>query len=127
VLHRLGDQRIENSDRDVLVTKTSGGALVIALWNIANPGSTGPPRTVKLDIKGVKPNSGVRISRVDAQHGNSLALYEKMGKPRYPTQGQIRELREQSRLPDPEYVELKNGSLTLPLPVNGLAVLQVIN
>lgn len=50
VLHRLGDQRIENSDRDVLVTKTSGGALVIALWNIANPGSTGAPRTVKLDI-----------------------------------------------------------------------------
>jgi len=126
VLHRLGDQRIENSDRDVLVTKTSGGALVIALWNIANPGSTGAPRTVKLDIKGVKPNSGVRITRVDAQHGNTLALYEKMGKPRYPTQGQIRELREQSQLPDPEYVELKDGSLTLQLPVNGLAVLQVI-
>lgn len=49
-----------------------------------------------------------------------------MGKPRYPTQGQIRELREQSQLPDPEYVELKDGSLTLQLPVNGLAVLQVI-
>lgn len=28
--------------------------------------------------------------------------------------------------PDPEYVELKDGSLTLPLPVNGVAVLQVI-
>ena len=91
-----------------------------------NPGSTGAPQTVKLDFKGVKPGSGVRISRVDAQHGNTLGLYEKMGKPRYPTKEQIRELREQSRLPDPEYVELKDGSLTLQLPVNGLAVLQVI-
>ena len=126
VLHRLGDERIENSNPDVLVTKTSGGALVIALWNIANPGTSGAPRLVKLDIKGVKPDSGVRISRVDADHGNTLALYAKMGKPRYPTQDQIRELREQSQLPDPEYDELKDGSLTLELPVNGLVVLQSI-
>src|SRR5664279_99744 len=126
VLHRLGDRRIENNSQGVLVTKTSAGALVIALWNIVNPGSTGAPRTVKLDIKGVEPNSGVRVSRVDAEHGNTLALYEKMGKPRYPTQNQIRELREQSQLPDPEYGELSDGSLTLQLPVNGLAVLQVI-
>ena len=126
VLHRLGDRRIENNSQGVLVTKTSAGALVIALWNIANPGSTGAPRTVKLGIKGVEPDSGVRVSRVDAEHGNTLALYEKMGKPRYPTQNQIRELREQSQLPDPEYRELSDGSLTLQLPVNGLAVLQVI-
>ncbi len=126
VLHRLGDQRIENNSPDVLVTKTSGGTLVIALWNIADPGSAGLPRTVTLDIKGVKPDSGVRISRVDVDHGNTLALYAKMGKPRYPTQTEIRELRQPSQLPDPEYNELKDGSLTLQLPVNGLAVVQVI-
>jgi xylan 1,4-beta-xylosidase len=126
VLHRLGDQRIENSNQNVLVTKTSDRTLVIALWNVANPGSTGAPRTVKLDIKGVRPNAGVRISRVDAERGNTLALYQKMGKPRYPTQNQIRELRERPRLPEPEYKSLKDGSLTVQLPVNGLAVLQVI-
>jgi xylan 1,4-beta-xylosidase len=126
VLHRLGDQRIENSSRDALVTKTSAGVLVIALWNLANPGLTGAPRTVKLQIQGVQPGSGVRISRVDVDHGNTLALYAKMDKPRYPTTTQIRELREQSQLPDPEYDELKDGSLTLQLPVNSLAVLQVI-
>ena len=125
ILHQLGDQRVQNDNQNVLVTKTTGGTLVIALWNIANPGSTGAPRTVKLDIKGVRPNAGVRISRVDAQHGNTLGLYEQMGKPRYPTQNQIRELREQSQLPQPSNFELKNRSLTLELPVNGLAVLQV--
>ena len=36
VLHHLGDQRIENDSQDVLVTKTSGGALVIVLWNVVN-------------------------------------------------------------------------------------------
>jgi xylan 1,4-beta-xylosidase len=125
IFHRLGDQRVQNDNQNVLVTKTTGGTLVIALWNIANPGSTGAPRRMKLDIKGVRPDAGVRISRVDAQHGNTLGLYEKMGKPRYPTQNQIRELREQSQLPEPGNLELKNGSLTLELPVNGLAVLQI--
>jgi xylan 1,4-beta-xylosidase len=125
IFHHLGDQRVQNDNQNVLVTKTTGGPLVIALWNIANPGSTGAPRRMKLDIRGVRPDAGVRISRVDAQHGNTLGLYEKMGKPRYPTQNQIRELREQSQLPEPGNLELKNGSLTLELPVNGLAVLQI--
>ena len=126
ILHRLGDQRLENSNRDVLVTRTSSGALVIALWNIANPREAGAPRTIKLNIKGVKPGSGVRISRVDVDHGNTLALYAKMDKPRYPTESQIKELREQSQLPAPEYDELTDGSLTLQMPVNSLVVLQVI-
>jgi xylan 1,4-beta-xylosidase len=126
VLHRLGDQRIENNNPGVLVTKTSAGALVIAVWNIPNPGSTGAPKTVKLEFKGVKPDSKVSISRVDEEHGNTLAVYQKMGKPRYPTESQVKELRERSQLPDPEEDKLSDGSLTLQLPVNGLAVLQVI-
>jgi xylan 1,4-beta-xylosidase len=125
VLHHLGDQRIENNNQNVLVTKTIAGTLVIAVWNIANPGSTGTPRTVTFDIKRVKPDSGVLVRRVDATYGNTLALYQKMGKPRYPTQNQIRELRQQSQLPDPEFYKLNGGSLTLQLPVNGLAVLQL--
>ena len=125
VLHRLGDQRIENSNPNVLVTKTNEGYVTVAVWNIADPGSTGSPKTVKLDFKGVKPDSRLAISRVDEEHGNTLALYQKMGKPRYPTDYQIRELREDSQLPDPAYDELTDGSYTLQLPVNGLVVVQV--
>jgi len=125
VLHRLGDQRIENSNPNVLVTKTNEGYVTVAVWNIADPGSTGSPKTVKLDFKGVKPDSRLAISRVDEEHGNTLALYQKMGKPRYPTDYQIRELREDSQLPDPAYDELTDGSYTLQLPLNGLVVVQV--
>ena len=48
------------------------------------PGFTGVPRRVKLDIKGVKPDSGICVDRVDAER-QYLALYEKMGKPLVPT------------------------------------------
>ncbi len=125
VLHRLGDQRIENSNPSVLITKTTEGYLTVAIWNLVNPGSNGTAKSVKLDFKGVKPGARISINRVDEAHGDSLGLYEKMGKPRYPTEDQIRDLREQSRLPDPAYDELTNGSYTLQLPVNGLAVIQV--
>ncbi len=125
ILHRLGDQRLENSNPDVLVTKTSEGVLTIAMWNLVNPGSTGAAKTVKLEFKGVKPGAQIGISRVDDEHGNALALYEKIGKPRYPTDDQIRQVREDSRLPDPAYDELTGGSYTLQLPVNALVVMQV--
>ncbi len=125
VLHKLGDQRLTNSNRDVLVTKTSEGYLAVAVWNLANPGSTGAPKTVKLEFKGVKPDARIGVSWVDEQHGNTPALYEKLGSPRYPTEDQVRELREDSRLPDPQYDELREGIYTLQLPVNGLAVIQV--
>jgi len=125
VLHRLGDQRLENSNPNVLVTKTSEGFLAVAVWNLANPGSAGAPKTVKLEFKDIKPEARLSINRVDGEHGNVLALYEKIGSPRYPTQDQIRQMREDSRLPDPMYDELTDGSYTLQVPVNGLAVIQV--
>ncbi len=125
VLHRLGDARLENSNPNVLVTRNSEGFLTVAVWNIVNPGSIGAAKTVKLEFKGVKPDSRVAISRVDEEHGNTLGLYEKMGRPRYPTQDQIHSLREDSGLPDPQYDELTGGSYTVQLPANGLAVIQV--
>jgi len=141
LLHRLGEQRLENSNPDVLVTKTETGSLQIAVWNIVNPGSTTPAgataalaggpgstgaaKTVKLAFKGVAPDAHVAIRRVDADHGNTLGLWQKMGSPRYPTPGQIEELRQESRLPGPEFEDLVNGTLTLELPVNGLVVLQL--
>jgi len=125
ILHRLGDQRLASANPNVLVTRAGDGPLAVAVWNLVNPGSVGSTKTIKLDFKGVKPGARVAISRVDADHGNTLGLYEKMGSPRYPTSDQIRDLREQSRLPDAAYDELTNGSYTLQLPVNGLAVIQV--
>ena len=87
VLHRLGDQRLENSEPNVLVTKTGEAYLTVAVWNIVDPGAVGTPKTMKLEFKGVKPDARLAISRVDEEHGNTLGLYEKMGNPRYPPRG----------------------------------------
>jgi xylan 1,4-beta-xylosidase len=125
VLHSLGDQRLENSNPNVLVTKAKDGSLVLAVWNIVNPGSTGAPKSVPLQLKGVAPNAGASVQRVDGSHGDALGLWQKMGSPRYPTQSQLQQLRWQSQLGAPEMTTLKGGSLTLQLPVNGLAVLQI--
>jgi xylan 1,4-beta-xylosidase len=48
-----------------------------------------------------------------------------MGSPRYPTPKQIRELRQAAELPAPEKHSLKNGKLTLTLPPQGLAVIEL--
>jgi len=125
LLHRLGDQRIENSNSNVLVTKAGDGSLVVAVWNLVNPGSTGAPKTVKLQFKGVRSDAKVYLRRVDDEHGNTLGAWEKMGSTPYPTQAQIEELRNQAATLAAESDNLVNGTLTLQLPVNGLAVLQV--
>jgi xylan 1,4-beta-xylosidase len=125
ILHDLGNERIANGNSDVLVTKAKDGSLVVAAWNLVNPGDAGSPKTVQFEFKGVKPSAEVSIARVDETHGNTLALFEKMGKPRYPTQAQVKQLREQSKLPPPEQSHLTGGKLVVQLPVNGLAVIHV--
>ena len=125
LLHHLGDQRLADSSPDVLVTRNKKGALVIATWNIVNPGSTGAPRTVTLQFKNVSPTAQVSIQRIDEKHGNALGLWQKMGSPQYPTQPQLVSLRQDSQLPPPQAEHLTNGSLSLQLPVNGLVVLTV--
>lgn len=125
LLHSLGDQRIDNPNKDVLVTQADDGSLVVATWNLVNPGSAGAPKTVRLDFKGLKRGATASIARVDGQHGDTLALYRAMGSPRYPTQVQIKDLRQKSELRPQEERPLENGSLNLELPPNGLAVIHV--
>ena len=125
LLHQLGDQRIDNTNRNVLVTKAKDGSLVVATWNLVNPGDKGAPKVVRFKFKGIRPGALISINRIDEQHGNTLALYAKMGNPRYPTQVQIRRLQQDSKLPAPERQRLRNGILTIDMPVNGLAVIRV--
>ena len=125
LLHHLGNQRLENANPNLLVTKAGDGSLVLAAWNIVNPGSTGSPKSMTLQFKNVKANAQASISRVDQAHGDTLTLWQKMGSPQYPTQSQLEQLRKQSQLGQPESKALSNGTLTLELPVNGLAVLQI--
>ena len=78
LLHQLGDQRIDNTNRNVLVTKAKDGSLVVATWNLVNPGDKGAPKAVRFKFKGIRPGALISINRIDEQHGNTLALYAKI-------------------------------------------------
>jgi xylan 1,4-beta-xylosidase len=124
LLHKLGDQRITLDSDSALLTRRSDGALVLAVWNYAPPGESGPPRTVTLQLKNTKLRRAT-IALLDRHHGDYHSAYEKMGSPQYPTQAQILELRKATELPDPETRGLKNNELTIGLPAQSLALIEL--
>jgi xylan 1,4-beta-xylosidase len=125
LLHRLGHERIVNPASNVLVTRRADGTLVLAAWNLVDPDQKGVPQSIHFEFRGVNPNSKALISRLDAQHGNTLATYEAMGKPRYPTQAQIKQLNLAAELPPGQTVSLKDGRLDLDVPCDGLVLLEM--
>jgi xylan 1,4-beta-xylosidase len=125
LLHRLGIQRIPSDSESALVTRRSDGGLVIAVWNLFLPEDGGAPKTVTLAIKGDSGVQRARVYRLDATHGSLLAAYGAMGKPAYPTSQQIAQLRKAAELPAPELKSLVHGQLTLVLPPQGLALIEL--
>jgi xylan 1,4-beta-xylosidase len=125
LLHRLGDQRIDVSSDQVLATRRTDGAIVLAVWNYAPPEQHGDaPATITLQLK----NSGAThaaVSRVDSAHGDMHATYATMGSPRYPTPTQLKLLRAAAELPAPEEMAIKGGTLSLTLPSHGLALIEL--
>jgi xylan 1,4-beta-xylosidase len=122
LLHQLGNQRIELGSDSALLTRRKDGVVVLALWNYALP-AQGSARTVTLELKNLK-TKHVTISRVDRDHGDYHAAYEKMGSPRYPTAAQVEMLRQASALGAPEKVGVKNNRLSVNLPAQGLALIE---
>ena len=125
LLHHLGEQRLANSDSNVIVTRRGDGTLVIALWNLVDPGKAGRMKTVRLLFENVRTGAPAEISRVDNDHGNTLAAYKKMGSPRYPTDDQIRKLNAATQLPPPERLHLEGNRLDLNLQPNALVLIEV--
>ncbi|HUJ31064.1 MAG TPA: hypothetical protein VLY23_07265 [Candidatus Acidoferrum sp.] len=124
LLHRLGDERIEVNSDSVLVTRKKDGSLVVAVWNYAPPEEAGVPKTVTLQFKNVDPNEAA-ISIVDPAHSDSHTAFEKMGSPRYPTQSQIKALRQAAELPPPTVRKIEGGKLTLALAPHELALIEL--
>jgi len=126
LLHKLGNERYANASRNALVTRQSDGKVVIALWNLVDPGvGSRAERSVGLTFQGVSPRAQVTIERVDANHGNPMPAYVSMGSPQYPTPTQVEQLNLASALPAPERVHLEAGALHLTVPPNGLVLLTV--
>jgi xylan 1,4-beta-xylosidase len=133
LLHGLGERRIANEAKDVIVTNASDGALVIAAWNIVDPAPDGKPssmltakvKTMTLTLHGVAANASVSLQRVDNEHGNVLPVYASMGKPLNPTPKQVEEMNRKTALPQAEESRLKDGRLELTLEPNALVVVRV--
>ena len=127
LLHTLGDERIANPAKNLLVTRRKDGTLVVAAWNLVDMDklAQGKSQTLNLNFKGVSKNARVSIQRVDESHSNPLPLYHSLGSPVSPTRAQIIQINKASALPAPEQRTLANGQLTLTLPINGLAVLEI--
>jgi xylan 1,4-beta-xylosidase len=125
LLHRLGTKRIPVNSTSILATRRNDGSLVIALWNLALPEDTGYPKSVTLKLKGLKGTHRASIIQIDTQHGSPLPAWEAMGKPRYPTQNQLEELRKAAALPRPQTHAISRGELTLSLPSHSLLLLSV--
>jgi len=123
LLHRLGEQRLAASSDDALVTRRKDGTLAIAVWNMADPGTRGPEKEVELRFEraGV---SSLQVTHLDPDHGDVHKAYEAMGSPRYPTKKQIEKLREAAKLAAPEMHEVKNASVRLRIPSQGLVLIE---
>jgi xylan 1,4-beta-xylosidase len=125
VLHRLGQERIAQDASNVLVTRAADGTLVIAAWNLVDPDRKGSAENTEFNINGVAPNATVRVTRADAEHGNTLAAYKRMGSPTYPTRKQVADINRVAEESKPEKLQLTRGSITLVVPVNGIVLLEV--
>jgi len=123
LLHGLGDERLAVSSSDVLATRRQDGSLVIAAWNLTGPGAVGTEKTIQLQFAHVQ-MGGVRIARVDRDHGDVHKAYEAMGSPRYPTRQQIKKLRAASHLSPAEVQNVTGDSLELKIPREGLVLVE---
>lgn len=125
LLHELGNQRIANSSKDVIVTRTHDGALAIVAWNLVDPDAQGETKHMSIALSHLPPSARVEIQRIDENHGNVLRDYAKMGKPVDPTPEQVDELNQESALPPPETSTLQNGKINLDLTPNAMVLIKI--
>lgn len=125
LLHHLGETRLDVNSDSVLVTRRKDGSLAIAVWNLFLPEEAGSPRTVTLHFKNFTGSHSAHVTVVDKNHGSPLPAWDKMGRPASPTLAQIQTLRRAAALPAPQTCPLDNGSLTLTLEPQALALVEV--
>ena len=125
LLHQLGNQRISSPSNSIIATKSADGSIIVAAWNLVDPDKQGAPRTISLTFHGVAPDAKITLQRVDSDHGNVLPRFAAMGKPLYPTPGQVEQLNRETALPTPEVSGLKDGKLDLQLTPNALVLIKI--
>jgi xylan 1,4-beta-xylosidase len=135
LLHKLGDVRLPLNTENALATRRPDGTVVLALWNYTpplgdtatyTPGTpTGPDKHFDVDLKHLKTGAQATLWRLDQEHGNAVAAFDKMGRPDWPSREQIAQLRKAGELAAPEQVTLDDGRLRVDVPAQGLVVVEL--
>jgi len=135
MLHKLGDTQLPLKTDSALATRRPDGTVVLALWNYTAPlGDTdrytpgvpsGPSKHFEVDLKHLKTGAQATAWRLDQDHGNAVAAFDKMGRPDWPSREQIRELRKAGKLAAPEQLPLPNDRLSIDVPPQGLVVVEL--
>ena len=125
LLHHLGNERIANVAKNILVTKNKDGTLAIAVWNLVDPGIHGAAQIVELVLRGVSAGSKATMLTVDDTHGNVLPHYQAMGTPLDPTEKQVTQLNAETSLGPPTPVAIHDGKISLELTPSALILIRI--
>lgn len=127
LLHRLGDRRMSEPEADVIATRHKDGTLVLALWNLVDPGDLGTDRRIRLAFRHLPSHSQAVVYRLDKTHSDTLGAYREMGSPRYPNDAQVERLWQVAKIVPAEKIVIQDNVLKLDLPPEGLAIVEVKN
>lgn len=137
LLHRLGAEALA-AQGPAMASRTKDGKIAVLIWNLAQAAQPAgiPGMTAERDVKGEAKRytvhfDGVRgrrtadIRYVDWDRGSPMPAWRAMGSPQYPTPEQIVQLRKASQ-PVLERRRLdQDGTITLELPPEGLALIEL--
>jgi hypothetical protein len=128
-----------------MATRRNDGSAAVLLWNLipaseggdvanGNPiGATGGSnkqkgqgKSYRLKLSGLEGHAQVAISQVNGQVGTAIPKWQEIGSPKYPSAGEIAQLRAAAELPKPEMRSLAAGAaeFSIELPPNGVALLE---
>ncbi len=117
-------------DVDALATRGPHGVSIL-VWNYQDDDVAGAAASINVEVTGV-PDGRVLIHhyRIDQSHSNAYTVWKGMGSPTAPTSDEYAKIEQAGRLElldSPRWVELHNGSITLPLnlPLQAISLLQL--
>ncbi|MGB3461359.1 MAG: glycosyl hydrolase family 39 [Rhodanobacter lindaniclasticus] len=135
MLHKLGDRQLKSDSDSALATRRDDGTVVLALWNYAppvgdtasyTPGKpTGTSKHFSVDVRNLAAGAHATVWRLDEDHGNAVAAFDRMGRPDFPSRAQIAALRKAGEMAPPQRVALHDGKLQLDIPPQGLVVVEL--
>ena len=135
LLSLLGDRRcaidgVQGSAADIgaIASTRERNQVAVLIYHSRDEIMSSGSETVRLELRGVPFDQGILAHyRIDPEHGDPFAVWERMGAPRIPTADELAQMRRQqelSLLEEPQEVALHGGKLSLEfdLPLHGVSL-----